>query len=91
MAGYARYKNIFMADLMVLISGVFLLVAPALFIIGVLEKIALAGIAVFLLLTAFLFHAFWKETDPQSKMNEMISFNKEISLVGACLTMIALI
>lgn len=91
MAGYARYKNLFMADLAVLVSGVLLIVAPVLLIIGVLEVAALAALALFLTATAFIFHAYWKETDPQTKMMEMISFNKEISLVGAALALIALI
>jgi len=35
--------------------------------------------------TAFIMHAYWKETDPMAKMNEQIAFNKDISLAGAAL------
>ena len=91
MAAYARYKNLFMADLGVLVSGVVLIVAPVLFVLGVAEVLMLYLIAGFLTMTAFIFHAYWKETDPQQKMAEMLTFNKEISLIGAALALIALI
>lgn len=91
MVGYAQYKKLPFAKPAVLASGTLLVVAPVLLIVGVLEVLALASIAVFLLITAFVFHAYWKEIDAMARMNEQISFNKEISLVGAALALIALI
>lgn len=91
MTGYAQYKGLPLAKPAVLASGAMLVVAPVLLVAGVFEVFALAAIAAFLLGTAFIFHPYWKETDPNNKMNEMISFNKEISLIGACLALIALI
>ena len=91
MTGYAQYKKLPLAKPMVLLSGVLLVVAPILVIFGVLEVLALSSLAVFLLLTAFIFHPYWKEKDANTKMNEMIAFNKEISLLGAILVIIALV
>jgi putative oxidoreductase len=91
MAGYAMSKGLKFADLNVYLSGVLLVIAPIALIFGVFEVAALLSLATFLLLTAFIFHAYWKETDPMSKMNEQIAFNKEISLVGAILIILALI
>ena len=91
LTGYAKYKKLPMAKLSVLLSGVLLIIAPVALLASFAEQIALGALALFLLATAIIFHAYWKETDPQTKMNEMISFNKEISLVGACLALIALI
>ena len=91
MAGYAMSKGLNFAELNVYLSGVLLLLAPVALILGVFETAALISLAIFLLLTAFIFHAYWKETDPMAKINEQIAFNKEISLVGAILIIIALI
>jgi hypothetical protein len=30
-------------------------------------------------------HAFWKEQEPQQRMQEMVNFTKNMALVGACL------
>jgi hypothetical protein len=30
-------------------------------------------------------HAFWKETDPQARMNEMINFTKNVALAGGAM------
>ena len=90
MAGYAMSKGLKFADLNVYLSGVLLVVAPVALIFGVFELAALLSLAIFLLLTAFIFHPYWKETDPMAKMNEQVSFNKEISLIGAILIIISL-
>lgn len=91
MTGYAQYKKLPLAKPAVIASGVLLVVAPVLFIVGVFEVLSLALISAFLTATAFIFHAYWNETDATAKMNEQISFNKEISLVGAALALIALL
>jgi uncharacterized membrane protein YphA (DoxX/SURF4 family) len=91
MTGYATYKKLPFARFGVLASGVLLLVAPLLLIAGIAEVASLIAIAAFLVTTAFIFHPYWKETDPQTKMNEQIAFNKEISLIGAILIILALI
>jgi putative oxidoreductase len=52
------------------------------------QTAALAGY-VFLLPTAFLMHAFWKETDAQAKQMEMIQFQKDLALGGASLLIFA--
>jgi len=36
-------------------------------------------------------HGFWRETDPQAKMGEMVQFNKDLALGGASLMLLALI
>jgi hypothetical protein len=42
-------------------------------------------IASFLLGVSPQMHAFWKETDPQQRMSEMVNFTKNMALVGASL------
>ena len=91
MSKYAMSKGLLFADLNVYLSGVLLVIAPIALIFGVFETAALLSLAVFLLLTAFIFHPYWKETDVMAKMNEQIAFNKEVSLVGAILIIISLL
>jgi uncharacterized membrane protein YphA (DoxX/SURF4 family) len=91
MAGYAMAKGLKFAELNVYLSGVLLIIAPVALIFGVFEVAALISLTVFLLLTAFIFHPYWKETDPMLKISEQIAFNKEISIVGAILIIISLI
>jgi uncharacterized membrane protein YphA (DoxX/SURF4 family) len=90
-AAYARAKKLLFADLNVMISGAFLVVAPVLFVLGFFETIVLILMSLFLFLTAILFHDYWNQTDMQTKMNEELAFKKDISLLGAALIIIALI
>jgi uncharacterized membrane protein YphA (DoxX/SURF4 family) len=46
-------------------------------------------LALFLIPTAVLMHAFWKESDPQVRMTEQIQFMKDLSLGGASLMLLA--
>jgi uncharacterized membrane protein YphA (DoxX/SURF4 family) len=91
MAGYARSKGLLFADLNVYLSGILLVVAPILYLFGIWETAMLISLAVFLTLTAFIFHPYWKENDPMTKMNEQIAFNKEVSLIGAILIVLSLL
>jgi uncharacterized membrane protein YphA (DoxX/SURF4 family) len=56
-------------------------------ILGIFTSIALFGLIVFLFITSFTMHAFWKDTDAGSKMNNNIAFMKNMALLGACLMM----
>ncbi len=40
---------------------------------------------IFLVPTAFLMHAFWKESDPQAKATEQTHFMKNLGLAGAAI------
>jgi putative oxidoreductase len=91
MVGYAQYKKLPFPKFAVLASGALLIIAPVLFIVGVAEIAMLTALALFLISTSFIFHKYWKETDPSTKMNEQISFNKNISLAGSIIIIISLL
>ena len=93
MSGYAQFKRWPAPMASVLISGVILIVAPIVFIIGLgwLSYVALGLLALFLLATAVGFHNFWTIEDPQQRMNEQISFYKNLSLLGATLVIATLL
>lgn len=85
MAGYAKSKGVPAAKAATILSGIVMLVGALLVATGYYGDLGALLLVAFLLPTAFLMHAYWKETDPMTKMNEQISFNKDISLAGAAL------
>jgi putative oxidoreductase len=88
MTGYAKYKKLPAAKFGVIISGLLFLLGGV-YVIWV--DLGALFLAVTLILAAFIFHNFWKETDATAKMNEQIAFNKDLSLAGASLILFALI
>ena len=91
MVGYAKYKKLPAAKFGVLISGLFFLIGGIYIILGLLVDLGALLLAITLILAAFIFHNFWKESDATAKMNEQIAFNKDLSLAGAALILFALI
>jgi len=91
MTGYAQYKKLPAAKLGVMASGLFFLVGGILILIGTYVDLGALLIAITLVLAAIIFHNFWKETDATAQMNEQIAFNKDLSLAGAALILLALV
>ncbi len=91
MTGYAQYKKLPAAKLGVMASGLFFLVGGILIVIGTYIDLGALLIAITLVLAAVIFHNFWKEADANTKMQEQIAFNKDISLAGAALMLFALV
>ncbi|MGW4534790.1 DoxX family protein [Nocardia sp. NPDC004340] len=89
MAQYAQFKGIPMPTLAVPASGVLLLAGGLSVLLGVWADLGALLLILFLVPTAFLMHAFWKETDPEAKQGEMVNFNKDIALAGASLMLFA--
>lgn len=91
MAGYAQFKRVAFPMTSTLVTGVVLIAAPLLVILGIIPQIALAALALFLVVTAFKMHDFWAVEDASAKQTEQINFNKNIGLAGAALALIALL
>ncbi|AFU00556.1 DoxX family protein [Nocardia brasiliensis] len=89
MAGYAESRGLPMAKLSVLGSGALFALGGLSILLGVWADLGALVLAVLLVVTAVLMHAFWKETDAQAKQMEMISFNKDVALGGAALMLFA--
>ena len=69
-----------------------MMIAGGIFVaLGIYADLGALLLAVFLIPTAFMMHAFWKETDPTAKMNESTAFFKDLSLAGAALIILALV
>jgi uncharacterized membrane protein YphA (DoxX/SURF4 family) len=91
MTGYAQYKKVPAAKLSVVVSGLMILVGGLYIAFGVYADLGALLVAIFLLPTAFLMHAFWKESDATAKQNEMNNFFKNLSLAGAALIIFVLV
>jgi putative oxidoreductase len=91
MTGYAQYKKVPAAKFSVLLSGLMILIGGLYIAFGVYADLGALLLALFLIPTAFLMHAFWKETDPTAKQNESIGFFKDLSLAGAALIIFTLV
>lgn len=89
MAGYAQARGVPGSAAAVPLSGVLLLIGALMVLLGVWADLGALLLVVFLVPTALLMHAFWKETDEQSRQNEMIQFMKDMSLAGASLMLFA--
>jgi len=89
--GYAKFKKVPMAKAAVYLSGLMILLGGIYIVLGFYADLGALLIALFLIPTAFLMHAFWKETDPTAKQNETIGFFKDLSLAGAALIIFALL
>jgi uncharacterized membrane protein YphA (DoxX/SURF4 family) len=87
MTMYAASKGVPAPGAAVAVSGVVILVSGVLIALGWHRFIAAGLLVVFLVPTAFVMHAFWKETDPQAKAGEMAHFLKDLALAGAALVM----
>lgn len=91
MTGYAQYKKVPMAKFSVYLSGLMILSGGIFIVLGFYADLGALLIAIFLLPTSFLMHAFWKENDATAKQNESIAFFKDLSLAGAALIIFALL
>ena len=84
-AAYATAKGIPAAKAMTVVSGLMILLGGVSVLLGWHRFIGAGLIVIFLVPTAFVMHAFWKETDPMMMQNEMAHFMKDMALVGAAL------
>ena len=85
MAQYAEAKGVSNAKGMVLLSGLVILLGGLSVILGFYMEIGTWLLILFLIPTAMIMHAYWKETDPGIKQVEMAQFMKNMSMAGAAL------
>ena len=87
LTAYAHSKNIPSPEFAVTFTGALLFASGVSIILGIFIPIALFAVIVFLFITSFTMHAFWKDTDAGTKINNNISFMKNMALLGASLMM----
>ncbi len=85
---YARSKHVASPELAVSLSGALLFVSGISIVLGIFVDIALIALVIFLFITSFVMHAFWKDHDQVSKTNNHINFMKNMALLGASLMLL---
>ncbi|PAZ13054.1 DoxX family protein [Streptomyces sp. SA15] len=91
MAEYAASKGAPASVPVIRGSGLLLLLGGLSVLLGIWADLGALLLAVFLIPTALLMHAFWKESDAQARQMEMVQFQKDMALAGASLMLLALI
>jgi uncharacterized membrane protein YphA (DoxX/SURF4 family) len=82
---YAKSKHVPSPEVAVSLSGAILFVSGLSIVLGIFIKLSLFLLVIFLFIISFTMHAFWKDTDAGTKMNNYIGFMKNMALLGACL------
>ena len=90
MVGYAAAKGVPAARLAVPAGGALLTVGGLMVLLGIWADLGFLLILLFLVPTMLLMHAFWRESDPDTRQQEMIQFNKDLALAGASLMLFVL-
>jgi uncharacterized membrane protein YphA (DoxX/SURF4 family) len=83
MTEYARSKGVPAPGAAVAISGAMIVAGGLSMLTGAWPKVGAGLIWGFLAGVSPQMHAFWKETDQQAQMSEMINFTKNMALAGA--------
>lgn len=90
LTGYAASKGVPNPKAAVLFTGLLLFLGGLGVLFGVFVNLAVVALVLFLVLTTFIMHRFWKITDPTMRMGEMINFKKNLALTGAALMFLAI-
>jgi putative oxidoreductase len=71
-------------------TGIWLLLADLLMVLGIWVDIAALMMAAFLVPTTLLFHRFWTISDPAQRRTQEGAFYRNVSLLGASLALFVL-
>ena len=85
MSGYVASKGVSSPKAAVYFSGMLLLIGGLGVVLGVYIKVAVLALILFLIPVSFKMHNYWKDTDPNMKMMNMVHFMKNMALLGAAL------
>jgi len=87
LAQYAAAKEVPKPDLAVQLTGAVLIAGGASILLGVKPKVGTAAIVGFLAGVTPVMHDFWKEENPERRMNDMVNFTKNIALMGGAMSL----
>jgi putative oxidoreductase len=88
LAQFAGAKGVPMPEAAVLLTGALLIVGALSILLGIVPRLGLACIILFLVGVTPIMHAFWSVPDPQIRQMDMGNFMKNLALMGAALMML---
>jgi putative oxidoreductase len=83
MSQYASAKNVPKANIAVPLTGAMLIGGGSSILLGIKPKWGTLAIMTFLAGVSPVMHNFWKDENPEQRMNNMINFTKNLALLGA--------
>ncbi len=89
-SGYAKSKGVPMPRESVLLTGLMMVLGGLGVLLWFDVQCSIILLCVFLLVTTFTMHQFWKVADPMARMGEEINFKKNLGLLGALITLLAI-
>lgn len=84
---YAASKNVPKPDLAVKATGAVLIAGGTSILLGIKPKLGAAAIIGFLAGVSPVMHDFWKQEQPEQRMNDMVNFTKNLALVGGAIAL----
>lgn len=90
MTGYAQFKGAPFPREATIASGALFMLGGLSIALGVWGDLGALVLAAVLVVVTAVMHQFWKESDAQSRMAEMVNFNKNIALIGAAIVLFGL-
>ena len=90
LAEYAASQGVPAPMLAVIVTGLLLLIGGLSILLGVFPRIGILALVVFFLPVTFWMHDFWAIQDPQARMIQMVSFLKNLALMGSALIFLAI-
>jgi len=89
MTQYTAAKNVPQPEVAVSATGAALIAGGASILLGIKPKFGAASLIGFLAAVSPIMHDFWRQEDPQQRMNETINFTKNLALAGSALALMA--
>ena len=89
MSQYAASKGVPAPTLAVFGAGVLLAIAGLSFLLGVVPRLGVAALVLFLVPVTLTMHQFWN-VQGQARMMEMVNFTKNLGLLGSSLMFLAI-
>lgn len=88
MSQHVGAQGVPLPGLAVVASGLLLTVAGLSFVLGVLPRLGVAAIVLFLVPVTLIMHQFWTLEGP-ARLGQLVNFTKNIALMGASLMLVA--
>lgn len=88
MAAYTASKGVPKPEMAVTVSAVPLIVGGTSMLLGLKPKVGAIAILGFLAGVSPIMHDFWRNEDPNERMNNMASFMKNLALAGGALALL---
>jgi putative oxidoreductase len=85
---YAAHNKVPMPKVSVIATGILLVLGGLGILFNIYVGVAILLLAIFLIPTSFMMHAYWKAENPAERSSQKIAFLKNMALLGALLLIV---